>query len=111
MTREILLRPTDTESAEFTISYWKFDPGESVRGGDELVVVESVEEKTALAVTSPCAGVLAEIVAREGQVVIRPMMYVALTYDHRIVDGREAVTFLVRIKELIENPERIMMEI
>ena len=42
---------------------------------------------------------------------IRPMMYVALSYDHRIVDGREAVTFLVRIKECIENPERIMMEI
>lgn len=42
---------------------------------------------------------------------IRPMMYVALSYDHRIVDGREAVTFLVRIKECIENPERILMEI
>jgi 2-oxoglutarate dehydrogenase E2 component (dihydrolipoamide succinyltransferase) len=42
---------------------------------------------------------------------IRSMMYVALSYDHRIVDGREAVTFLVRIKEIIENPERIMMEI
>jgi 2-oxoglutarate dehydrogenase E2 component (dihydrolipoamide succinyltransferase) len=44
-------------------------------------------------------------------VVIRPMMYVALSYDHRIVDGREAVTFLKHIKECIENPERIMMEI
>ena len=43
-------------------------------------------------------------VAREGQVVIRPMMYVALTYDHRIVDGREAVTFLKRIKDTIEAP-------
>jgi len=42
---------------------------------------------------------------------IRPMMYVALSYDHRIVDGREAVKFLVRVKECIENPERIMMEI
>ncbi len=50
-------------------------------------------------------------VAAGGQVVIRPMMYVALSYDHRIIDGREAVTFLGRIKELIENPERIMMEI
>jgi 2-oxoglutarate dehydrogenase E2 component (dihydrolipoamide succinyltransferase) len=39
------------------------------------------------------------------------MMYVALSYDHRIVDGREAVTFLLRIKEYIENPERILMEI
>jgi 2-oxoglutarate dehydrogenase E2 component (dihydrolipoamide succinyltransferase) len=45
------------------------------------------------------------------QVVIRPVMYVALSYDHRIVDGREAVTFLKHIKECIENPERIMMEI
>ncbi len=44
-------------------------------------------------------------------VVVRPMMYVALSYDHRIVDGREAVTFLKRIKEGVENPERIMMEI
>jgi 2-oxoglutarate dehydrogenase E2 component (dihydrolipoamide succinyltransferase) len=50
-------------------------------------------------------------VAANGQVVIRPMMYVALSYDHRIVDGREAVTFLKHIKECIETPERIMMEI
>ena len=50
-------------------------------------------------------------VAVEDQIVIRPMMYVALSYDHRIIDGREAVTFLKRIKECIENPERIMMEI
>lgn len=69
MTREILLTPTESDSAEFTVSYWKVDPGESVRDGDELLVVESVEEKTALAVTSPCAGVLAEIVAPEGRVV------------------------------------------
>jgi 2-oxoglutarate dehydrogenase E2 component (dihydrolipoamide succinyltransferase) len=50
-------------------------------------------------------------VARNGQVVIRPMMYVALTYDHRIVDGREAVTFLKRIKECLENPARMLLEI
>jgi 2-oxoglutarate dehydrogenase E2 component (dihydrolipoamide succinyltransferase) len=50
-------------------------------------------------------------VAIEDQMVIRPMMYVALSYDHRIIDGREAVTFLKRIKECIENPERIMMEV
>jgi 2-oxoglutarate dehydrogenase E2 component (dihydrolipoamide succinyltransferase) len=47
----------------------------------------------------------------DDQIVIRPMMYVALSYDHRMVDGREAVTFLKRIKECVENPERIMMEI
>jgi 2-oxoglutarate dehydrogenase E2 component (dihydrolipoamide succinyltransferase) len=49
-------------------------------------------------------------VARDGQVVIRPMMYLALTYDHRIVDGREAVQFLVRVKELIEDPEALLLE-
>jgi 2-oxoglutarate dehydrogenase E2 component (dihydrolipoamide succinyltransferase) len=50
-------------------------------------------------------------VALAGNVVIRPMMYTALSYDHRIVDGREAVIFLVRIKEMIENPARILLEI
>ena len=50
-------------------------------------------------------------VARDGQVVVRPMMYVALTYDHRIVDGREAVTFLKRIKECVEAPSRILLEV
>jgi len=50
-------------------------------------------------------------VARDGQVVIRPMMYLALTYDHRIVDGREAVSFLKRIKEIIENPLRLLLEV
>ena len=46
-----------------------------------------------------------------GQVAVRPMMYLALSYDHRIVDGREAVSFLLRIKECIENPERMLFEI
>jgi 2-oxoglutarate dehydrogenase E2 component (dihydrolipoamide succinyltransferase) len=50
-------------------------------------------------------------VAREGNVVIRPMMYVALTYDHRVVDGREAVSFLKRVKEVMENPARMLLEI
>jgi len=50
-------------------------------------------------------------VAWQGQVVIRPMMYVALTYDHRIVDGREAVLFLRRVKEVIEAPARMVVEI
>lgn len=50
-------------------------------------------------------------VARNGQVVIRPMMYLALSYDHRIVDGREAVTFLRRIKETLEDPARMLLEI
>ena len=47
----------------------------------------------------------------DGEVVVRPMMYLALSYDHRIVDGKEAVTFLVRVKECLENPERMLLEI
>jgi 2-oxoglutarate dehydrogenase E2 component (dihydrolipoamide succinyltransferase) len=50
-------------------------------------------------------------VAAGDQVVIRPMMYLALSYDHRIVDGREAVSFLVKVKDGVENPERLMLEI
>jgi 2-oxoglutarate dehydrogenase E2 component (dihydrolipoamide succinyltransferase) len=50
-------------------------------------------------------------VAVDDDIVIRPMMYVALSYDHRIVDGREAVTFLKRIKDCVENPEQILLEI
>jgi 2-oxoglutarate dehydrogenase E2 component (dihydrolipoamide succinyltransferase) len=50
-------------------------------------------------------------VAVGGQVVIRPMMYVALSYDHRIIDGREAVSTLVRIKEAIEAPERLLLDL
>ncbi len=49
-------------------------------------------------------------VARDGQVVIRPMMYLALSYDHRLVDGKEAVTFLIRIKDCLENPTRMLLE-
>ena len=44
-----------------------------------------------------------------GQIVVRPMMYLALSYDHRIIDGRESVGFLVRVKELLENPELLLM--
>jgi 2-oxoglutarate dehydrogenase E2 component (dihydrolipoamide succinyltransferase) len=47
----------------------------------------------------------------DDEIVIRPMMYVALSYDHRIVDGKGAVTFLKRVKELVENPERILLEV
>jgi 2-oxoglutarate dehydrogenase E2 component (dihydrolipoamide succinyltransferase) len=50
-------------------------------------------------------------VAVKGQVVIRPMMYLALTYDHRLIDGREAVTFLKSIKEKIEDPSRLLLEL
>jgi 2-oxoglutarate dehydrogenase E2 component (dihydrolipoamide succinyltransferase) len=50
-------------------------------------------------------------VAVNDQVVIRPMMYLALSYDHRLIDGREAVQFLVRVKECVESPERLLLEI
>jgi 2-oxoglutarate dehydrogenase E2 component (dihydrolipoamide succinyltransferase) len=50
-------------------------------------------------------------VVREGQIVIRPMMYLALSYDHRLVDGREAVTFLVALKNAIEDPTRLLIDL
>jgi len=50
-------------------------------------------------------------IAEKGQVVIRPMMYLALSYDHRVVDGKEAVTFLIRVKECIENPARLLLDL
>ena len=49
--------------------------------------------------------------AVNGQIVIRPMMYLALSYDHRIVDGKEAVTFLVRVKENLEDPQRMILDL
>lgn len=56
-------------------------------------------------------GIVDRPVARGGEVVIRPMMYLALTYDHRVVDGREAVSFLKRVCDLIEEPSRLILEI
>ena len=50
-------------------------------------------------------------VVRAGQVVVRPMMYLALSYDHRIVDGKDAVSFLVRVKECLEDPQRFILEL
>ena len=56
-------------------------------------------------------GIVDRPIAVNGQVVIRPMMYVALTYDHRVVDGKEAVSFLRRVKEVIEEPSRMILEV
>jgi 2-oxoglutarate dehydrogenase E2 component (dihydrolipoamide succinyltransferase) len=56
-------------------------------------------------------GIVERPVAVNGQVVIRPMMYVALTYDHRVVDGREAVSFLKLVKDLVEDPTRLILEV
>ena len=50
-------------------------------------------------------------VVEDGQVVVRPMMYVALSYDHRIIDGHEAVLFLVAIKNALEDPARLLLEL
>jgi 2-oxoglutarate dehydrogenase E2 component (dihydrolipoamide succinyltransferase) len=47
----------------------------------------------------------------DGQIVVRPIMYLALSYDHRIIDGRESVSFLVRIKQLLEDPARLLLDI
>ena len=62
----------------------------------------------------PVAGLkVLEIVERpvaiNGEVVIRPIMYVALSYDHRVIDGRESVGFLVRVKQLLEDPARLLL--
>lgn len=99
--KENKIRPEDLEGGTFTIT----------NGG-----IYGSLLSTPL-VNPPQSGVLGlhaiqdRPVAVGGQVVIRPMMYVALGYDHRIVDGREAVTFLKRVKELIENPVRMLIEI
>jgi 2-oxoglutarate dehydrogenase E2 component (dihydrolipoamide succinyltransferase) len=50
-------------------------------------------------------------VAVNGQVVIRPIMYLALSYDHRIIDGRESVSFLKKVKELLEDPSRLLLDV
>ncbi|MCF5458085.1 2-oxo acid dehydrogenase subunit E2, partial [Pseudomonas syringae] len=56
-------------------------------------------------------NILQRPMAVNGQVVIRPMMYLALSYDHRLIDGKEAVTFLVTIKNLLEDPARLLLDI
>jgi 2-oxoglutarate dehydrogenase E2 component (dihydrolipoamide succinyltransferase) len=53
---------------------------------------------------------LRPMVLADGRIEARPMMYLALSYDHRIIDGREAVSFLVRVKECIEDPQRILLD-
>ena len=56
-------------------------------------------------------NIVKRAVVKNDEIVIRPMMYVALTYDHIIVDGKQAVTFLVRIKQVIENPEELLFSL
>ena len=56
-------------------------------------------------------NIVERAVVVEGQIVIRPIMYLALSYDHRIIDGRESVSFLVRLKQLLEDPARLLLDI
>ncbi|HHY84313.1 MAG TPA: 2-oxoglutarate dehydrogenase complex dihydrolipoyllysine-residue succinyltransferase [Verrucomicrobia bacterium] len=99
--RENKLKPDELQGGTFTIS----------NGGVYGSLLSTP------IVNPPQSGVLGmhaiqdRPVARDGAVVIRPMMYLALTYDHRIVDGREAVSFLKRIKEAVENPTRMLIEV
>jgi 2-oxoglutarate dehydrogenase E2 component (dihydrolipoamide succinyltransferase) len=99
--RDSRLLPGDLEGGTFTIS----------NGG----VYGSMMSTPIL--NPPQSGILGlhavqkRAVVRDDAVVVRPMMYVALSYDHRIVDGREAVQFLVRVKECVESPERILLEV
>jgi 2-oxoglutarate dehydrogenase E2 component (dihydrolipoamide succinyltransferase) len=101
LAKENKLKPTDLEGGTFTIS----------NGGVYGSLLSTP------IVNPPQSGILGlhaiqdRPVAIDGQVVIRPMMYVALTYDHRIVDGREAVGFLRTIKEVLEEPARLFLEV
>lgn len=95
------LKPSDLEGGTFTIS----------NGGVYGSLLSTP------IVNPPQSGILGlhsiqdRPIAKDGQVVIRPMMYIALTYDHRIVDGREAVGFLKTIKEVLEEPARLFLEV
>jgi 2-oxoglutarate dehydrogenase E2 component (dihydrolipoamide succinyltransferase) len=95
------LQPTDLEGGTFTIS----------NGGIYGSLLSTP------IVNPPQSGILGlhsiqeRPIAENGQVVIRPMMYLALTYDHRVVDGREAVSFLKTIKDVIEDPARLFLEV
>jgi 2-oxoglutarate dehydrogenase E2 component (dihydrolipoamide succinyltransferase) len=101
LAKENKLKPTDLEGGTFTIS----------NGGVYGSLLSTP------IINPPQSGILGlhaiqdRPMAIDGQVVIRPMMYVALTYDHRIVDGREAVGFLRTIKEVLEEPARLFLEV
>jgi len=56
-------------------------------------------------------NIVERVVVENGEIVVRPMMYLALSYDHRIIDGRESVSFLVRVKELLEDPTRLLLDV
>jgi pyruvate/2-oxoglutarate dehydrogenase complex dihydrolipoamide acyltransferase (E2) component len=67
--KDIILEAGESEASEFTVCYWKVDPGAAVREGDELLVLESTEDKTAMSVLSKHSGTLVEILANEDETV------------------------------------------
>lgn len=99
--KENKLRPDELEGGTFTIS----------NGGIYGSVLSTPIVNPPQSAILGLHAIQERAVVRDGQIVARPMMNVALTYDHRIIDGREAVTFLRRIKEAIETPARMLIEI
>ena len=87
-----------TQRTQLAVCFRDIDPFDRLRaiGAHQKVGLQVIQDRP---------------VVRDGEIVVRPMMYIALTYDHRIVDGREAVTFLKRVKTGIEDPARILLEV
>jgi 2-oxoglutarate dehydrogenase E2 component (dihydrolipoamide succinyltransferase) len=98
-TKEGALTPADFAGGTFTIS------NGGVYGSLMSTPIINPPQSAILGMHS----IVERPVVRNGQIVIRPMMYLALSYDHRIIDGKEAVTFLKRIKEYVEDPERMIL--
>jgi len=109
---ELAIRTFATKAADSTLSL------DDIRGGTFTITNGGVfgSLMSTPILNPPQVGILGLHAIKErpigvgGQVVLRPMMYTALTYDHRIVDGAEAVRFLVRVKELVEDPGRLLIE-
>ena len=88
-------------------------PALAEEGEDGVALYQAAEFDRAEAALEEGANALEMDVqvTRDGEIVVRPMMYLALSYDHRLIDGREAVTFLKRIVECVEDPERMLLEV
>ena len=80
-------------------------------GGRTSQIEEPVGGQTTGPMGSGTVVVVERAVVVDGKVEVRPVMYLALSYDHRLIDGREAVSFLVRIKQALEDPARMLMEV
>ena len=82
-----------------------------IASGEFMVLVgpSGCGKSTTLRMIAGLEEISGGTIAIDGQVVVRPMMYVALTYDHRIIDGREAVQFLVTVKQCLEDPARMVL--